>query len=451
MVKTIFYWGRKCSGPKEKSIDIDPIQVAVLKTSIYFLNFDGQLYKTDDSFNEMNKVNGFDKKIIKIDSGDNYLYCLCEDGKLCSTDGNSKPTTVMSNVQDFHFTCGDTFVFHKKQKINQFSVKQELKEIKDDDLKLISSQLHRSEKYFIYENGELFNKGANFTSVYTGESLFIEKTKAKILEISNAKKIKIFGNRNRSSSDIYIVLTERGELFSWGDNESNQLGLGKNIQKKFIPTIIDSFFKRRILDFDINNYFCVAIAERKIGFSKFLNNEFLSDLKIQYGEKYDNFIFVHKILLFARFPVFLCLLLSNQIDIFLKDFSEEFKVQIDSKNDMIYFPLNYDLLYLFMKNIYTDEISKIEDNFYYLKFLKKLKKLSKKYEKYFNDKYTTETIKIVSKILKVEKEEEEESLIETDEIKGTISNIQRIIDIVSSGKSLIQSSFSKYSKFIRFK
>jgi hypothetical protein len=169
----------------------------------------------------------------------------------------------------------------------------------------------------------------------------------------------------------------------------------------------------------------------------------LSDLKLKYGKEKTDVVYIHQALICARFPIFLALLYSNQCHKFLKEFhsenldfiDEETIIQEESVFDVsneIIFPISLEILNLFLKYIYTDQIPKSTQSFLLIKFLKKLNSLECEYPKFFEGKVSQKSMIELSKILEI-----------PDKIESKLKpHFQRIVEICESEKTFVSSFFS---------
>lgn len=188
----------------------------IMHIKLLVLGVDNKLYSTDDSDTPLTLVNGIDKNVKKIYNVGYTAYILTEDNELYGWGLNEYGQLGQGHNNSINGPI-------KIEGINQ-------------DIKEIYSINDCATIYALTENGEIYSWGNNKHYLLGTDNNNIAKDAFFTPQKLNIPaKITSLIIREKSENYAVFALTETGEIYTWGINRDSNLGLGEDLNNKYIP------------------------------------------------------------------------------------------------------------------------------------------------------------------------------------------------------------------------
>ncbi|KAL0489502.1 hypothetical protein AKO1_010497, partial [Acrasis kona] len=209
--------------------------------------------------------------------------------------------------------------------------------------------LHQLNFIFCTETGDTYTLGRDFLGYYSGEVIFDNVKPYPVTGIRDVKQFVSSGDRQNFHS---VALTESGDVYVWGDNRYSQNGSNEQTHS-FYPTLVRALYGKKATNIGaMENVIAALIAPQNNEIKHLFNNESLSDVCIRL-EDCEQIIFCHKIILFARCPILLCLIENNMLNQYLCNFLT------NSKHSFTGVDL-YNGLLVMVYYLYSDELLSVK-------------------------------------------------------------------------------------------
>ncbi|KAL0478642.1 TD and POZ domain-containing protein [Acrasis kona] len=202
---------------------------------------------------------------------------------------------------------------------------------------------------FSTEAGDLYTLGRDYVGYFCGELLFDNIKPYLVSGVSNTKQLRSSG----SKAGFYTVaLTESGDVYVWGDNTSMQNG-SNEVTHTFYPTLVSRLYGEKVTSIcTMRDGIAALVSPQSNEIKHLFNDDSFSDICIR-AQDCEQVISCHKIILYSRCPILLCLIENNMLNRYLNSFLSNINMTI-SGVDL------YRGLLVIVYYLYSDELLNVK-------------------------------------------------------------------------------------------
>ena len=185
-----------------------------------------------------------DVRVVRITAGPNFAMALTDDGKVFTV-GNTDwgqlghRAVLIDGLWDFKWAA--------------------IKALRD--VRVVAMEVGRLHSILLTDTGDVFTFGEGVCGQLGHGNLEFCYIPKKIKALSRVRVVSIAAGGNHS-----MVLTNRGDVMSFGMGSSGQLGLGDR-ENRQRPTVIKALFKKRVVAMTAGDAHAIVLTDEGTVFS----------------------------------------------------------------------------------------------------------------------------------------------------------------------------------------